>query len=230
MEKYSDKHIYRKTALITGASRGIGKATALRLLEEGFRVIGTSVSGNNLTIVHPRFTAMKLDLTSEQELKEFPERLHALTPGIDLLINNAGVGNDVSLTIPQGAPFRYTFDVNVFGLVMLTEALLPVIAEGGQILMLSSAMSLPANIAPNGPAYRMSKASVNIYVKMLAQRLAERNINVNALEPGWVRTDMGGKEAPVKPEDAAGFIYHAINTRSVTGHFWSYADGVSTAL
>ncbi len=224
MENTIVKLPYRKTALVTGASRGIGKATALRLLEENYRVIGTSVSGSNMNIIHPHFAPMKLDLTSAQEIRTFPAKLKELTSGVDLLVNNAGVGSDVPLSEPETVTFCHTFQVNVYGLVMLTEALLPAIRVGGQVLMLSSAMSLPAHIAPNGPAYRMSKAAVNVYVKMLSQRLVDRNIKVNALEPGWVKTDMGGQDAPVTPEEAADFIYHVIDTGLVTGHFWSYAE------
>lgn len=213
----------KKTALVTGASRGIGRATALKLLAENYQVIGTSVSGKIPHIDHPGFAAMKLDLASAEEITQFTGRLRELTSDIDLLINNAGVGTDVLLQEPDAASFYHTFQVNVGGLVLLTEALLPVIVPGGQILMLSSAMSLLENIAPNGPAYRMSKAAVNIYVKMLAQRLEHRDIKVNALEPGWVRTDMGGQDAPVLPDEAADFIFRAVSSGTVTGYFWSYA-------
>lgn len=213
----------KKTALVTGASRGIGRATALKLLAENYQVIGTSVSGKIPHIDHPGFTAMKLDLASAEEITQFTGRLRELASGIDLLINNAGVGADVLLQEPDAALFYQTFQVNVYGLVLLTEALLPAIVQGGQILVLSSAMSLLDNIAANGPAYRMSKAAVNVYVKMLAQRLKHRDIKVNALEPGWVRTDMGGRDAPVMPDEAADFIVRTISSGTATGHFWSYA-------
>lgn len=230
MENIWRQQPYRKTALVTGASRGIGRATALKLLTENYRVIGTSVSGSNIDIGHPHFVVMKLDLASPREINAFPGKLSGLTSCIDLLINNAGTGSDVPLSVPEAATLDHTFKVNVYGLVMLTEALLSEIPAGGQILMLSSAMSLLPNIAPNGPAYRMSKAAVNVYVKMLSQRLAERDIKVNALEPGWVRTDMGGQDAPIAPEEAAAFIYHAISSGVVTGHFWSYGGQTGVPL
>ncbi len=220
----------RPTVLITGTSRGIGKATALKMLEEGYQVIGTATTEAGNVIRHPAFTGLKLDLSSVADIKAFPERLKAVTSGPDILINNAGVGDDVPFSEPEATTMDHTFKVNVYGLVLLTEALLPYMQAGSQIWMLSSAMSLMENIEPNGPAYRMSKAAVNVYVKMLSQRVASRNIIVNALEPGWVKTDMGGIDAPVTPEEAAAFIYHTVRANKQNGHFWLSTDRSSFSL
>lgn len=88
-------------------------------------------------------------------------------------------------------------------------------------------MSLVRNLAPNAPAYRMSKAAINIYAVMLSQRLAGKNIQVTPVHPGWVQTRMGGKTAPVTLDQSVNGIYKAITENTQTGKFWNIEVGTT---
>ena len=82
-------------------------------------------------------------------------------------------------------------------------------------------MGLPSHAGPNGPAYRLSKAAVNMYAAMLAQRVANRHIRVMPLHPGWVQTRLGGDSALTTPEQAAEGIFRAVEARPASGQLWN---------
>ena len=138
-------------------------------------------------------------------------------PNPDILINNAGIFQDAGVSASQGAleQWRATFETNVFNLVSLTQKLLPLVkkSEAGRIVNLTSILgsltlhSTPnspiASVASSGAAYNASKAAVNMFTVNLANELKNTPIKVNAAHPGWVKTDMGGEEAPLEVAEGA---------------------------
>jgi NAD(P)-dependent dehydrogenase (short-subunit alcohol dehydrogenase family) len=214
-----------KNVLVTGASNGIGLGLTKKLLKEGANVIAITRSGEIADFSHPNLTIIKGDISNEESIKDAAAQVNAVGIKIDCLVNNAGVGLDLGNEIPTADLMNATFATNTTGTVSFTEAFLKYINDGGQIVFLSTAMSLIRNLASNAPAYRMSKAAINIYAVMLSQRLAEKQIRVTPLHPGWVQTRMGGETAPVTLEDSVNGIYKAITENTETGKFWNIELG-----
>lgn len=220
----------KKIALITGANRGIGKALTQKLLKEGYHVIAGSRSGNLDGLQHENLTAIKLDITDRKNVEDTLREVGQQFGQIDLLINNAGVGLDLKSIEPEYDAFVQTFNTNVTGTVFFNEAALPLVKDGGRILIVSTRMSLSGYVQPNAPAYRMSKAALNTYTLMLAERLKPRNIHVLALHPGWVQTDMGGSQASLTVEQSAAGIFDTIGAKHQSGSFWNIESKTAEAL
>jgi len=210
-----------KIALITGAGSGIGLALAKKLLNEGYEVVATTRTGKIEGSVHDNLLPLALDITDSQSVAKALSNIKERGLKFDLLVNNAGVAPDVFATEPDGISFNETLATNLTGTLFLTEALLPYVADGGNVVFISSNMGLPKNAGANGTAYRVSKAGINMYAAVLAQRLAERNIRVTPMHPGWVKTKLGGSSAPLTPEQSADALYHGIITNIETGKFWN---------
>lgn len=209
-----------KTAVVTGASRGIGRATTLRFLSAGYRVIGTSTTGV-VDIDHERFQALRLDMTEGSTIAEALGRLGGNT--IDVLVNNAGVVlDDRSDPTISMKVLRKAFEINVFGLVEFCEGILGRMARGGHIVSISSNWGTFSdhNFDPLCPHYKMSKAALNMYTKLLAARLQDRGIRASSIDVGWVRTDLGGPNAPVTPEQAAEAIFQLATGDGPSGNMW----------
>jgi NAD(P)-dependent dehydrogenase (short-subunit alcohol dehydrogenase family) len=210
-----------KKVLVTGASNGIGFELAKKLLAEGTEVIAVTRSGKVGDLTHPNLTVFQGDISNTESINKVTQQIEAAGIKLDVLVNNAGVGLDLGDEVPTADLLNATFATNTTGTVLFTEALLNSLNDGGQIVFLSTAMALLRNAAPNAPAYRMSKAAINMYAVMLSQRLAERKIRVTALHPGWVQTRMGGETAPVTIEKSVNGIFKAITENTETGKFWN---------
>jgi len=129
--------------------------------------------------------------------------------------------------IPRSAIRRICPQANPWGgwVVHLTEKLIPYINRPGKIINISSsAGSLNRKSNVYYPDYKISKAALNMYTKTLARRLESKNILVASIHPGWVKTDMGGQNADLTPEEAANNIYRRIITLKETGLFWFKQD------
>ncbi len=131
----------KNTAIISGASQGIGLALAQKLLAEGYTVIGTSRNGKIDAINNPNFHAVALDLSSEESIQKASAEIFQKCDTVDMLINNAGIGPDLNSLAPERATFDKTFAFNVMGTVFFTEALLSKIKKEGKIINVSSKMS-----------------------------------------------------------------------------------------
>lgn len=208
--------------LITGASRGIGRTLAKKFLAEGYFVICTSTKGH-VDIEHENIKAFLLDLSQPESIKECAKNIAEIGKKIDVLINNAGivVEEEVNEQAIVTDYLRKTLEVNLIGTVDFTEQIIPLLNEGAQIInMSSSAGSLGhKGYTSNYPSYRISKAGLNMLTKILAKRLAGK-IKVSSVHPGWVKTDMGGEEADITPEEAAEDIFKLVNSDVETGQFW----------
>lgn len=214
-----------KNVLVTGASNGIGLALTKKLLNEGMNVIAVTRSGQIADFNHPNLTIIQGDISNEESIKNAAEKLGNLGIKLDCLVNNAGVGLDLADEVPTADLMKATFATNTTGTVLFTEASLEYLAEGGQIIFLSTAMALLRNVGPSAPAYRMSKAAINVYAVMLSQRLVSKNIRVTPLHPGWVQTRMGGERAPVTIDQSVSGILKVITENTESGRFWNIELG-----
>ncbi len=193
------------SALITGASTGIGRATALRLAAAGWSVfagVREKAAGERLLeeAVAGKVIPLTLDVTDAGQIEQARVRVQeetARTGGsqagrLDALVNNAGIGVGGPLELLSPEDLRMQFEVNVFGQVALTRALLPALrAARGRIVFLSSIGGL-VSVPFNGP-YAASKHAIEALGDALRGELHSSNIDVSLIEPGSVKTPIWGK-------------------------------------
>ena len=202
-------------SLVTGANRGLGLAFVRALLARGDRVVaacrqpGKATALNTLAGEHPgRLHVLPLDVASAKSRAELVRELPLVLGDdgrIDLLINNAGVlHSGERFGHVEAAILDDSLQVNAIGPFLLAQALAPLLADGGVVANLSSVMgSIASRNEFRSPGYCMSKAAQNMGTVLLAKALAPRDIQVVALHPGWVQTEMGGASANVDATDSA---------------------------
>lgn len=212
-----------KIALITGANKGIGFETARQLGKQGITVLIGARDADRGTAAAAKLKGegidahfIQLDVTSLDTIMTAAKSIEKDFGRLDILVNNAGLLDYAAEATPSTVTtetLRRTFDLNFFGLVEVTQAMLPLIrlSPAGRIVNLTSILaSLAEHADKNSPiypakflAYDASKASVNMFTNHLAHELRDTPIKVNAAHPGWVKTDMGGAEAPMEIVDGA---------------------------
>lgn len=215
--------IMSKTVLITGASKGIGLALSKIFLINGYKVFGTSRTGKNDRINDPNFQTLPLDLSDFSSINEFEKQFREKTVTINILFNNAGIGLDLDFELPEPTSFRQTFDVNVAGTTFFTELMLRHIEKDGKIINISSKMgSIDTCELADSVAYRMSKAALNMYTKILTNRLAGHQ-SVASVHPGWVRTTIAKSNVNgrLSPEESAQKIFDFATSNFKSGIFWN---------
>lgn len=197
---------------ITGASRGIGKALRKKFIEEDFEVIGTSTSGGDF---------LKLDLSSSESIKTCVKEFSEMNIRVDILINNAGIMVDYGKNFVDMGNLRKTLEVNLIGTIDFTERMASFLNKGARIINISSsAGSLTKSNYSDYPSYKISKAALNMYSRVLGASLKDGGFLVASIHPGWVKTDMGGMNADLKPEESAEEIFKRIISFKETGKFW----------
>ncbi len=209
-----------KTVLITGASRGIGKALAERFLAAGYYVIGTSRSGRN-TEARDNFVMFKLELSSPKSIQALVKRLKLLNKKIDIFVNNAGYWDerDESLLVDTEV-LRDVLDVNLLGPIEVCEKLSFLFAKGCHVVNISSRRGSFEGVKDVlYPAYSISKAALNMYTKILAARLGDKYV-VSSVHPGFVQTDMNEGQGDLSPKEAADDIYKLATRKVKSGQFW----------
>ena len=218
-----------KTIVITGASRGIGLATARKFLADGWRVIGT-YRKHQIPFDDARLTKIELDLGSPTSIARAAEAIKKIAPNVDVLVNNAAIILDAQDETVDLEKIRKTFEADVFGTIDLTEKLLAHMRSGGHIITIDSlygAFSFPIDDT-SSIGYRMAKAALNMYTRTLAFQLKTKGVIVSSLDPGWVKTDMGNAAATKtegpdrEPEDAAEDIYKLATGNVESGCFWRF--------
>jgi NAD(P)-dependent dehydrogenase (short-subunit alcohol dehydrogenase family) len=227
-----------RIALVTGANRGIGFEVSRQLAEQGIIVL---LSGRDLKSIEQatkdlreeglNVEAIQLDPANPDQIAHAVSSIEAQFERLDILINNAAVSLDdgksvFDLTIEV---FQATLEINLIGPLRLTQRVIPLLkrSEGGRIVNVSSGMGALTNMGGREAAYRISKTALNALTRIMAHELRGSGIKVNAICPGWVRTDMGGSSAPRSVEEGArGIVWAAtLPEDGPTGGF--YRDGKS---
>jgi NAD(P)-dependent dehydrogenase (short-subunit alcohol dehydrogenase family) len=213
---HSENSLAMSTALITGASRGIGREVARTLAAEGWRVLSGVRDPNSAP---PDTQAEIIEMGDAESIAALANRLGARNQRLDALVNNAAI---------YDGPARQVWEVNVLGPLLLTRELEPLLVRNARVVMVTSGLgrlsAQPASLvkrlsgpnlsldeferladeAPGG--YGASKAALNAMARLFAKELKPRGILVNAISPGWVRTDMGGRNAPRTVQQGAASV------------------------
>ncbi|WP_017651881.1 SDR family oxidoreductase [Fortiea contorta] len=211
----------KQIAVVTGSNRGLGYAISRKLAQIGVHVILTSrnqadgiaakeqlASEGLIVDYHP------LDVTNDASVQKLTAWLGETYGKVDILVNNAGINptpdpEKSSLLTMELETIRSTFETNVLSVLRILQALIPLMKANnyGRIVNVSTEMASLAAIKtdyyPLSPAYRLSKVGVNALTVLLAKELQGDNILVNTYSPGWMKTDMGGENAPFTAEEGA---------------------------
>lgn len=201
-----------KRALVTGANKGIGFAICQGLLAAGFDVILAARSIDKaykatLALQTSNVRPLELDVSNDDSIKKAAKNLSNEIDSLDVLINNAGIYPDkgVNILTVSRELLNQTMNVNAFGAVQVTQAFLPLLSKSrkARIVNTSSGYGQLAGLSADVPSYCLSKLALNGVTIMLAEALQPQGIVVNAIDPGWVQSDMGGSTAPRTPEQGA---------------------------
>lgn len=209
----------KKIALVTGANKGIGLETARQLLALGYTVLVGARDAEKGRVaadsLGERAHFVQLDMSQSDFFATVASQIEVDFGGLDVLVNNAGVGLDWGVPPSEVSvdQLRETFETNVFGVIALTQAMLPLLkmSNAGRIVNLTSNIGSLTNQSSSrelkdyagAAGYCSSKSALNMFTVLLAKELRGTNIKVNSAHPGWVQTDMGGEQAPMKIEDGA---------------------------
>ena len=203
-----------KIALITGGNRGVGLEISKQLAAQG---ITTILTARNMHEGRPLVDELRnqwkniwfhqLDVTEEASIRDMVEYLEEDCGKLDILINNAGILLEDDKNIIEMDPelIRKTLETNFYGPLKVCQAFIPMLkkSDDGRIINLSSSMGQLSTMGSDSPAYRISKTALNSLSAILSNELAGSNIKVNSMDPGWVKTDMGGKGATLSVEEGA---------------------------
>lgn len=195
-----------KTALVTGASKGIGLEIARQLGERGFEVwIGArnhQAGEQAAALLRKEHITARFVLMDVGDLDSIQKVFHLIKPEIeqlDVLVNNAGVSLDETTNIVDvSADAVYqTIHINALGALFVTQVFAPLLKKGSRVINVSSgAGEIGEGMGSYAPVYSISKTAMNAVTCQFAHAFRRKDITVNSVCPGWVRTDMGGKGAP----------------------------------
>jgi NAD(P)-dependent dehydrogenase (short-subunit alcohol dehydrogenase family) len=242
-----------RSALVTGANRGIGQQVARSLASTGWDVLlavrdkkaGDTTAARLRKETGGRLRAVELDVTSDASVATAAQKLKDGAIRLDALVNNAGIYRE-----GRGADgVARTIETNFFGPLRTTLALLPLLVDGATITNVTSGLGELSNLDPphrsflgdpaltrnalavamrgyitsepdwGTDAYGVSKAALDALTRVFARELAPRQIRVNSTCPGWVRTDMGGRNAPRSIEQGAASVLFGVTATETGGVF-----------
>ncbi len=213
-----------KTVLITGANRGIGLALAQQLHLLDYKVIATCRQSSPELDQLGADVITDVDVTNSDSILDLASKLDG--QNLDLLINNAGFMQSMSLDSLDFDAMRRQYEINTLGPLRVTANLLPNLSEGSKVVIITSRMGSIADGSGGQYGYRMSKTAVNMVGSSLAKDLKNQGIAVALLHPGYVRTGMTGNQGFVDTDESAQGLIQRIDDLNLdnTGSFW-HADG-----
>lgn len=238
-----------KYALVTGGSRGIGRAICIRLAHEGYHVIVNYASNEaearkTLELMGGQGELMPFDVADAQQTRQALEQWQRSHDGeyIEVIVNNAGIRRDNVMALMPEADWHRVLDITLSGFFNVTQPLLPAMQlhKFGRIVNMASVSGLKG--LPGQTNYSAAKGGIIAATKALAQEVARRNITVNAVAPGFIKTDMteGLDEAALKktipanrfgtPEEVADLVAFLVSPHAgyITGNVVSINGGLYT--
>jgi NAD(P)-dependent dehydrogenase (short-subunit alcohol dehydrogenase family) len=210
----------QKVAVVTGGNRGLGFEASRQLAKKGYQVVLTSrdeakgkAAAQKLQAEGLDVIFHALDVTNDESSQQLAEFLHEQFGKLDVLVNNAAIYIDSqtggnSVFDAKIDTLRQTMETNVYGVLRVTQALIGLMQKQnyGRIVNVSSGAGQLTDMGSGVPTYRISKTALNALTRILANELQGKNILVNSVCPGWVKTDMGGPNAPRTPEQGVDTI------------------------
>lgn len=209
--------------LISGASRGLGQGLAKKYLERGFIVYACmrSLKQEGFTELKERFgdalQVIAMDVASTESVERAAAAVKGMTEGLDIIINNAAVNREGGPKILEEVDvdnFLGTYNINTLGALRVAKEFVGLLERGSMKALVnisSEAGSISACRREKEFDYCMSKAALNMQSVLLQNYLGNRGIKVLALHPGWIRSDMGGPEADLTVDEAAGYVSAVID-------------------
>ncbi|MFN8166710.1 MAG: SDR family NAD(P)-dependent oxidoreductase [Bacteroidia bacterium] len=218
-------------ALITGSNKGIGKEISRQLVKQGFYVFMT---GRDLAKVKqaqeeidPELNnsmAIQVDVCDEQQIRIAAERISAIKGKVDVLVNNAGIiGSYSGFSTLSSDELEKVISTNALSVFKMIKVFTPLLLKSktGRIINLSTGMSVLDELNSSYLSYRLSKVMLNALTIMAANELASSGIGVYAVDPGWVKTDMGGSSAPLSVEQGADtVVWLALGGKAESGRLY----------
>ena len=204
-----------KVAIVTGGNRGLGREIARQLTKAEMTVVigcrnekSCAAAVEELAREGGKVAGYLLDVVDTHSVQRFVQQVERQHGAPSVLVNNAGVYPESRAAKVEDTPtslWRETFETNVFGAVRMCREVVPHMRKlrYGRIVNISSGLGQLHQMGAGSPAYRVSKAALNALTATLAAEVADAGILVNSMSPGWVRTDMGGPQAPRSVEDGA---------------------------
>jgi NAD(P)-dependent dehydrogenase (short-subunit alcohol dehydrogenase family) len=206
-----------KTALVTGANRGIGLELTLQLLDSGYDVHATyrSSKGGLEEIQNSSLNIHQMDVRNKEEISTVIKSISSL----DLLINNAGIadGHWQSISEIDMEHALEVLNVNAISPVLVTQQVLPILSNQSTIVMISSLMgSISDCRSGRSYAYRASKTALNMFSMAMKNELDGMGSSLLIIHPGWVETDMGGPNAPLSTDESVRGIMQRITEQNMS--------------
>ena len=204
----------KRTALVTGANRGIGREVARQLAARGCRTIVAARNAaageraaSELRAAGLDVLAAPLDVASPSSVEAAAAALEARGLHVDILVNNAAIliaEHEGAIQTPLDR-YQETLETNVLGAIAVSRAFVPGMMERGwgRVVNVSSTAGQLSTMSTYAPAYALSKTALNAFTRLLAAETKQSGVLVNSACPGWVRTDMGGPGAPLSVEQGA---------------------------